>query len=255
MRGPHDRAKASSTQRFSHYSSSQVPKQNNYQEPNYADDLGHNNGEQSTGRDPNMTEPHGRANLSTSQRFSHYSSSQTEQLAEAIIRRPARGQQRITVKGRDGNMRGPHDRAKLYIPRDSPTGILAHGDSARKVQLRLQNHHDLDISQEDILSKYGVLLAHAWEKAYEQGYLNHGGKPMQPAQAHRERNPVESGALDTFSEPDEVDSIPDAASQGEAAVHSDLTAMITGYDTSAEAWAALAERFDRDTGNSTIYLF
>ncbi|KAL2395076.1 Retrovirus-related Pol polyprotein from transposon TNT 1-94 [Exophiala dermatitidis] len=40
-----------------------------------------------------------------------------------------------------------------------------------------------------------------------------------------------------------------------SAVHTDLTLTVTGYDTSAKAWAALAERFDRDTGNSTIYLF
>lgn len=40
-----------------------------------------------------------------------------------------------------------------------------------------------------------------------------------------------------------------------SAIHADLTTKIASCETSAEAWKSLAERFDRDTGNATIYLF
>lgn len=40
-----------------------------------------------------------------------------------------------------------------------------------------------------------------------------------------------------------------------SAIHTDLSAKITSCETAATAWKSLAERFDRDTGNATIYLF
>ena len=40
-----------------------------------------------------------------------------------------------------------------------------------------------------------------------------------------------------------------------SAVHSDLTMSVTSCDTATEAWAHLAGRFDRDTGNMSIALF
>jgi hypothetical protein len=40
-----------------------------------------------------------------------------------------------------------------------------------------------------------------------------------------------------------------------SAVHNDLTMSITGCDTSPQAWEYLANRFDRDTGNTAILLF
>lgn len=40
-----------------------------------------------------------------------------------------------------------------------------------------------------------------------------------------------------------------------SAIHSDLTTYIANCTSSADAWTTLANRFDRDTGNSTIYLF
>jgi hypothetical protein len=40
-----------------------------------------------------------------------------------------------------------------------------------------------------------------------------------------------------------------------SAVHSNLTMSVTSCDTATEAWAHLAGRFDRDTGNMSIALF
>lgn len=40
-----------------------------------------------------------------------------------------------------------------------------------------------------------------------------------------------------------------------SAVHSDLTTFIANCSTASDAWTTLENRFDRDTGNSTIYLF
>lgn len=40
-----------------------------------------------------------------------------------------------------------------------------------------------------------------------------------------------------------------------SAVHNDLSSKITSCETSAAAWKELSDRFDRDTGNATIYLF
>ena len=40
-----------------------------------------------------------------------------------------------------------------------------------------------------------------------------------------------------------------------SAVHSDLVMTVTANTKAAEVWKALAERFDRDTSTSTIYLF
>lgn len=40
-----------------------------------------------------------------------------------------------------------------------------------------------------------------------------------------------------------------------SAIHGDLIPTVTAYETAQRAWQSLQERFDRDTGNSTIYLF
>jgi gag-polypeptide of LTR copia-type len=40
-----------------------------------------------------------------------------------------------------------------------------------------------------------------------------------------------------------------------SAVHKDLTPSITNCNTAADAWKYLGDRFDRDTGGITIYLF
>lgn len=40
-----------------------------------------------------------------------------------------------------------------------------------------------------------------------------------------------------------------------SAVHNDLSPKVTSCETSAAAWKDLSDRFDRDTGNATIYLF
>lgn len=40
-----------------------------------------------------------------------------------------------------------------------------------------------------------------------------------------------------------------------SSVHQDLTITVTTHEDVAKSWKTLAERFDRDTGNSSIYLF
>lgn len=40
-----------------------------------------------------------------------------------------------------------------------------------------------------------------------------------------------------------------------AAVHNDLTILVSTAKTAAEAWSNLSGRFDRDTGNNSVYLF
>ncbi|KAF2241466.1 hypothetical protein BU26DRAFT_440810, partial [Trematosphaeria pertusa] len=40
-----------------------------------------------------------------------------------------------------------------------------------------------------------------------------------------------------------------------SSIDKDLTMMVTSCESAAGAWAYLAEQFDRDTGNLTIYQF
>jgi hypothetical protein len=40
-----------------------------------------------------------------------------------------------------------------------------------------------------------------------------------------------------------------------SAVHSDLMSMVANCETAPKAWKYLSERFDRDTGNTSIHLF